>query len=101
MTKQGLILAAGLGKRMAPLSNNLSKSLLPVAGRPFIEWQITACIQSGVERIGIVCRRENEDFQKSRISNFNGPMWTEKLPLSDAYYIWAHCALKNGALHSP
>ena len=64
MTKQGLILAAGLGKRMAPLSNNLSKSLLPVAGRPFIEWQIMALIQSGVERIGIVCRKENEDFQK-------------------------------------
>ena len=64
MTKQGLILAAGLGKRMAPLSNNLSKSLLPVAGRPFIEWQIMALIQSGVERIGIVCRKENGDFQK-------------------------------------
>ena len=64
MTKQGLILAAGLGKRMAPLSNNLSKSLLPVAGRPFIEWQITALIQSGVERIGIVSRKENEDFKK-------------------------------------
>ena len=64
MTKQGLILAAGLGKRMAPLSNNLVKSLLPVAGRPFIEWQIMTLIESEVEKIWIVCGKNNDDLKK-------------------------------------
>ena len=68
MTKQGLILAAGLGKRMAPLSNNLVKSLLPVAGRPFIEWQIMTLIESEVEKIWIVCGKNNDDF-KEKIGN--------------------------------
>ena len=64
MTKQGLILAAGLGKRMRPLSNNLAKSLLPVAGRPFIEWQIMTLIESEVEKIWIVCGKDNDDFKE-------------------------------------
>ncbi|OIR16584.1 MAG: hypothetical protein BEU04_01195 [Marine Group III euryarchaeote CG-Bathy1] len=68
MTKQGLILAAGLGKRMAPLSNNLVKSLLPVAGKPFIEWQIMALLESEVEKIWIVCGKNNDDF-KEKIGN--------------------------------
>jgi len=68
MTKQGLILAAGLGKRMRPLSNNLAKSLLPVAGRPFIEWQIMTLIESEVEKIWIVCGKDNDDF-KEKIGN--------------------------------
>ena len=68
MTKQGLILAAGLGKRMRPLSNSLAKSLLPVAGRPFIEWQIMALIEAKVEKIWIICGKNNDDF-KNKIGN--------------------------------
>lgn len=35
-----VILAGGLGTRMWPLTERLPKALVPVLGRPFIEWQL-------------------------------------------------------------
>ena len=39
---KGYILAAGEGLRMRPLTANIPKPLLPVAGKPFLEHNIEA-----------------------------------------------------------
>ncbi len=38
---QFVVLAGGLGTRMRPATDTLPKCLLPVAGRPFVDWQLT------------------------------------------------------------
>jgi len=43
-----LILAAGRGERMRPLSDTVAKPLLPVAGRRLIEWQIDGLVRANV-----------------------------------------------------
>jgi len=43
------ILAAGEGVRMRPLTSNIPKPLLPVAGRPFLEHNIEALKAAGVK----------------------------------------------------
>jgi N-acetyl-alpha-D-muramate 1-phosphate uridylyltransferase len=48
-----LILAAGLGERMRPLTDNTPKPLLPLAGRPLIHWQIEALVRAGFVDIAI------------------------------------------------
>jgi N-acetyl-alpha-D-muramate 1-phosphate uridylyltransferase len=48
-----LILAAGRGERMRPLSDTLAKPLLPAAGRRLIEWQIEALVRAGIVEIVI------------------------------------------------
>lgn len=50
---KGMILAAGLGKRMRPLTDNLPKPLLPLAGKPLIEYHIEAMVRAGIEEIVI------------------------------------------------
>jgi bifunctional UDP-N-acetylglucosamine pyrophosphorylase/glucosamine-1-phosphate N-acetyltransferase len=51
---KGFILAAGDGTRMRPLTANTSKSLLPVAGRPFIEHSIQALKENGIQDVVIL-----------------------------------------------
>lgn len=48
-----LILAAGRGERMRPLTDACPKPLLPVRGRPMIEWHLLALARAGVKRVVI------------------------------------------------
>ena len=51
---KALILAAGEGKRMGPLTENRPKPMLPVAGRPFLEHTISALKSAGVDDVTIL-----------------------------------------------
>ena len=53
MTHHALILAAGRGERMRPLTDSLPKPLLPVHGKPLIEWQLEALARDGVRQVVI------------------------------------------------
>jgi len=51
---KAVILAAGVGSRLRPLTNRLPKALVEVAGRPIIGHQIDALLNHGIEDI-IIC----------------------------------------------
>jgi NDP-sugar pyrophosphorylase family protein len=51
---QAVVLAGGLGTRLRPLTETLPKALVPVAGRPFIEYQIDQFRRHGVTDL-IIC----------------------------------------------
>lgn len=46
-----IILAGGRGSRMKSWTNKIPKSMIPVLGRPFIDWQLEWLKSLGVERI--------------------------------------------------
>ncbi|MBI5938757.1 MAG: nucleotidyltransferase family protein [Betaproteobacteria bacterium] len=48
-----MILAAGLGERMRPLTEHTPKPLLQAGGKPLIVWQIERLKQAGFERLVI------------------------------------------------
>ena len=53
MNLKALILAAGRGERMRPLTDVTPKPLLPVRGTPLIEWHLRALARDGVRDVVI------------------------------------------------
>mgnify|MGYP000064703173 CR=1 FL=1 len=61
---KGIVLAAGLGSRLNPLTATRPKHLLPLAGRPILEHVIMALKEAGVEEIGLVVHYFKEKIMK-------------------------------------
>ena len=51
---QAVILAGGLATRMRPLTETVPKSMLEVAGRPFVDWQLEKLASSGFDDV-VMC----------------------------------------------
>lgn len=51
MTARALILAAGRGERLRPLTDHTPKPLLPVRGKPMIEWHLESLARAGVREV--------------------------------------------------
>ncbi|MCR5865841.1 N-acetylmuramate alpha-1-phosphate uridylyltransferase MurU [Aquincola sp. J276] len=59
---KALILAAGRGERMRPLTDHTPKPLLPVRGKPLIEWHLEALARDGVRDVVINTAWLEEQF---------------------------------------
>ena len=51
---KALILAAGMGSRLAPISDNIPKAMVPVNGKPVLVKQIENLVDSGITDIAVV-----------------------------------------------
>ena len=51
MIKQAIIPLAGLGTRLLPFTTVFPKELLPMNGKPGIEYIIEECIDAGIKEI--------------------------------------------------
>jgi len=69
MTNKVIILAAGIGSRLAPISTTIPKSLTRVAGREIIDYQVRGYLDAGIDEgdITVVAGYESQklvDFFK-------------------------------------
>ncbi len=56
---QAVILAAGSGTRLEPITNGMSKAMIPVANKPLLEWIINS---APADEIILVVRKEQKDI---------------------------------------
>ncbi len=59
--KEAVVLAGGEGTRLRPLTNNRPKPLLPVLGRPCIEYSLRALSSAGIEIIDLACAYKGKE----------------------------------------
>ena len=57
------ILAGGLATRLRPITEKVPKALLPIAGRPFIHWQLELLAQQGVREVVLCAGHLGEQIQ--------------------------------------
>lgn len=53
MPKKAMIMAAGFGTRMRPLTNDMPKPLVPVNGKPLIDYSLEFFAKQGIEDVVI------------------------------------------------
>jgi len=64
MIKQAIIPLAGLGTRLLPLTSVLPKELLPINGRPGLEYILDECIESGIKEFIFVISKNKLSIKK-------------------------------------
>jgi len=82
MIKQAIIPLAGLGTRLLPLTSVFPKELLPINGKPGIEFILDECIEAGIKEIIFIISKKkqmikdyfyNDLFYKRIIKKKNDP----------------------------
>ena len=64
MIKQAIIPLAGLGTRLLPLTSVFAKELLPINGKPGIEYILDECIEAGIKEIIFIISKKKEVIRK-------------------------------------
>ena len=62
---KAIILAAGIGERMRPLTNNLPKPMLPIDGKPILEYTLKLLKKHGIEEVKITIEGSSNDLVKN------------------------------------
>ncbi len=74
---RALILAAGEGSRLRPLTEQLPKCLVPLRGRPLLAYQLEALGACGLDDVAIVTGYRHEALCGWPLRAYHNPRWSE------------------------
>lgn len=91
-----MLLAAGRGERMRPLTDSCPKPLLPVQGKPLMQWHLEALLRGGTKQVVI-----NTAWLENRIVQTFGdhfglePLLNKGEQLSQSEYLQLHYSMEG------
>ncbi|NTF83120.1 nucleotidyltransferase family protein [Rhizobium rhizogenes] len=69
--RQAMVLAAGLGTRMRPITDTIPKPLVKIAGKPMIDYALDALAEAGVEQV-VVNVHHHANQMEMHLRNYRG-----------------------------
>jgi glucose-1-phosphate thymidylyltransferase len=72
-TMKAIILCAGLGTRLRPLTFSTAKHLIPVANKPVLFFGIESLVEVGAREIGIIVSKESRSIIQNAVDD--GQRW--------------------------
>ncbi len=69
---QVVMLGGGLGTRLRPITGTMPKMMVPVAGRPFVHWQLDLLADNGMEEIVMCVGPMGEQVERSVGDDYRG-----------------------------
>jgi len=75
-----MIFAAGMGTRLKPLTDTMPKALVPMCGKPLLQWQVEKLVMAGITDIFVNVHHFGEQIIEAVQQN-NG--WGAKIIISD------------------
>lgn len=61
---------AGLGKRLRPLTNRCPKALVPLRGRPLLDYMLEEAEKSGIGEVALVINPRHEKYFRAYLKDF-------------------------------
>lgn len=74
---KAIILAAGRGSRLGPLTAEQPKCLTVLNGRPLLDWQLDALAAAGIGDVTVIRGYRAETLNSPRYATCDNPRWAE------------------------
>ncbi len=71
---QGIILAAGKGSRLHPLTLARSKAMIPILGKPIVERVLETFVDNGVSEVVMVVSQEDSEIRRHFVEHCRLPV---------------------------
>lgn len=96
---RAVLLSAGQGRRLLPLTESRPKCLLSVAGKSIVEWQIDALLETGIDEIIVVTGYRTDLVEDRLRQRYSGlPVRAEFNPFFDISDNLASCWMARAAM---